>query len=500
MPSALFDDRDIAALREALQPYTVEAVHEQIGPVGRTALGRSDFDGVARELTGDGPLETLIRLFVVGGEATEFAARAAFSPLPLEHAVAAGLLSVSVGSVRAEIDIQPYGQQGAATDWWVLSDFSSDVRPRPVADDHVLGINSSAVTLAQSTPRTPVGAALDICSGSGIQALHLSMHADAVVATDINERALRFAATSAAISGMQWDLRQGSFLEPVAAEEFDLVIANPPFVVSPGWSGLEYRDSGLPGDDVSALLAGGIPPLLAPGGVGQLLANWIIPADRPWEERVADWFDGLGCDAWVWQRDVADPGQYVSMWLSDAGEQSGTPRWSQRYDAWMNWLAAHEVAAIGMGLITVWRTDEDNAEIVVQDVRQAIEQPIGNTLPAWHARQRWLAHVSDADLLDARLQAADGLVRDRVDELDDGGWREQVNQLRQTRDMCWSVDVDDAISALVAGCDGERALGTVVQILAAALQTAPGEVAEAALPVVRDLVSRGFLVVPEPGP
>lgn len=493
----LFDDRDIAALREALQPYTVEAVHEHIGPVGRAALGRNDFDGVAREISGDGPLETLIRLFVVGGEAAEAAARAALQPLALEHAVAAGLLSVSVGSVRAEIDIQPYGQLGAPADWWVFSDFSSDVRPRPVANEHVLGINSSAITLAQSTPRTPVGTALDICTGGGIQALHLSMHAGSVVATDVNERALRFAATSAAVSGMKWDLRQGSFLDPVAGEEFDLVVANPPFVVSPGWAGLDYRDSGLPGDGVSAMLAGGIPGLLAPGGVGQLLANWIIPADRPWEERVADWFDGSGCDAWIWQRDIAEPGQYVSMWLSDAGEQPGNARWSQRYDAWMEWLAASNVAAIGMGLITIWRTDEDNAEIVVQDVRQAIEAPIGNTLPGWHARQRWLAHATDDDMLEARLTATAGLVRDRVEALEDGGWREEVNRLRQTRDMRWTVDVDDAISALVAGCDGERTLGTVLHILAAALDTTPTDVAQAALPVVRDLVSRGFLLVPE---
>jgi hypothetical protein len=247
------------------------------------------------------------------------------------------------------------------------------------------------------------------------------------------------------------------------------------------------------------MLAAGIPGLLNPGGVGQLLANWIIPADRPWEERVADWFAGTGCDAWVWQRDVADPSQYVSMWLNDAGEQPGTPRWSERYDAWMDWLTAHGVAAIGMGMITVWRTDEDNADVVVQDVRQAVEAPIGNTLPEWHARQRWLAQSSDADLLEAHLRAADGVVRERVEVLGDGGWRPAADRLRQTHGMRWSLEVDDAFSALVAGCAGDRPLGTVLQILAAALGTTQAQLIEATMPVVRDLVGRGFLLPMEDG-
>jgi methylase of polypeptide subunit release factors len=498
MPPALFAARDTDRLRTALQPYTVEAIHECLGADGRTALGRGDYDGVARELSGDGPLETLIRLFVLAGEVTEDAARAALQPLPLDAAAAAGLLTVSAGSVRAELDIRPYGQADAP-DWWVVSNFGSDQRPGPVATEHVIGVSSSALTLAQATPRDPVRTALDIGTGCGVQALHLSMHADAVLATDVSERALQLAATTAALSGVQWELRHGSFLDPVADDEFDLVIANPPFVVSPGGAGIRYRDSGMPGDGVSAMLARGIPGVLAPGGVGQLLANWIIPTDRPWEERVADWFDGRGCDAWVWQRETLDLSRYVSMWLVDAGERAGTPRWTQLYNAWLDWLVANNVAAIGMGLITMWRTDEGDAEVVVQDVRQAVEQPIGYTLPAWHARQRWLAAVSDAELLEARLRAAEGLVRERVEVLDDGGWRVDAHRLRQTRGMCWEADIDDSISALVAGCDSAAPLHVAVSLLASSFGMTVEELAAGLLPAVRELISRGFLLPQVPG-
>ena len=45
----------------------------------------------------------------------------------------------------------------------------------------------------------------------------------------------------------------GSLFEPVAGERFDLVVTNPPFVVSPATDErLVYRDSGLPGDEMVA--------------------------------------------------------------------------------------------------------------------------------------------------------------------------------------------------------------------------------------------------------
>jgi methylase of polypeptide subunit release factors len=98
----------------------------------------------------------------------------------------------------------------------------------------VLGVGAAASTLAQSVVRTPVERALDVGTGCGIQALHLSRHSRSITATDLSQRALRMAATTAAVNGLTWDLRAGSLLEPVAAEQFDLIVSNPPFIVGPG--------------------------------------------------------------------------------------------------------------------------------------------------------------------------------------------------------------------------------------------------------------------------
>jgi methylase of polypeptide subunit release factors len=497
--------RDLDLLRRALDGYTVESVHDLLGLAGQAAHSRGDLAGVARQIrhAEEGRLATLVQLFLLGADVSESDARAALQPLPLETACAAALLEMSAGSVRAQLDVRPYAEalpglpgssSGATETWWVVSDFGSDVRPGPLAPDHVLGIGSASLTLAQATPRLPVGRALDLGTGCGIQALHLGRHADEIVATDISSRALRLAATTAALSGQAWDLRRGSLLDPVAGGQFDLVVANPPFVVSAGTGGYDYRDSGLSGDGVCRALITGLPGVLAPGGTAQLLANWIIPADQTWQDRLSGWLDGRGCDAWVWQREVAEPGEYVAMWLRDAGESPGSPRWNTLYGAWLDWFATSGAVAVGMGLVTLWRSDTADPVLVLEDVPQAVEQPIGTHLPGWIERRRWLAATPDDRVLTEPLRAAGGLVRSTEDVLGSTGWTPAMSRLRQSYGMRWEVEVDDSVAALVAGCTGATPLLVPIAVLAGSLGVPVSDVADAVLPVVRDLVGRGFLL------
>src|SRR5206468_8352084 len=105
--------------------------------------------------------------------------------------------------------------------------------PPSTAPDVVTGVNAASRTLATLTVRRPVERALDIGTGSGVEALLTTRHAAHVVATDVNPRALRLAELSARLSGVSLELREGSLFEPVEEERFDLIVANPPFVISP---------------------------------------------------------------------------------------------------------------------------------------------------------------------------------------------------------------------------------------------------------------------------
>jgi SAM-dependent methyltransferase len=496
-PRPLLPAAELAELRQAVEDYTVDMFYDVTGPRGRAALDRADLVGVERLLPEGERLSAVIRLFLLGQAVPADEARQVLAPL--EPARAPALLRVEGEMVRSLFELRPYGEDGGPP-WWVLSDWGSDVRPGPLPRDHVLGIGAASLTLASATPRQPVRRALDLGTGCGIQALHLSRHAGAVTATDISVRALRLAATTAALSGITLDLRAGSLLDPVAGERFDQIVANPPFVLSSGepdvTGGYEYRDSGFSGDGLARALLTGVPAALAEGGCASLLLNWAIPRDGDWQSRVAGWLSGSGCDAWVWQREVADPGEYVSLWLRDAGEVPGSPRWRTRYLRWTDWFDQAGIAAVGMGLVTLWRTDRDPV-VRCEDVPQAVEPPAGTLMPGWVARQRWLAGRTDRQLLRAALRACPDLVRDRVDVLGADGWEPTELGLRQARGMRWSLAADDVVAGLVAACDGTRPLGLVLDLLAVLVPDQDEDaVRRAALDVVRDLVSRGILEPP----
>ena len=78
----------------------------------------------------------------------------------------------------------------------------------------------------------------------------------------MNQRALRLTRFNAALNEVadRIEVREGSFFEPVADDQFDLVATNPPFVISPATGErLVYRDSGLPGDRVVEHIVRGRP-------------------------------------------------------------------------------------------------------------------------------------------------------------------------------------------------------------------------------------------------
>ena len=95
------------------------------------------------------------------------------------------------------------------------------------------GLGGASTTLASWTPRPAVERALDLGTGCGVQALHLGAHARQVTVTDISTRALDFARFNAVLNGCEWDVVEGSMLDPVAGQRFGLIVSNPPFVITP---------------------------------------------------------------------------------------------------------------------------------------------------------------------------------------------------------------------------------------------------------------------------
>jgi methylase of polypeptide subunit release factors len=462
-------------VREALRGanYTSAGIAERIGPQATAALRRNDYRAALRATEDRDPLATLIRLFVCGQtEPADAVAKA----LPEE---AGPLLHRTPDGTRAVVDLEPYGD-----DWWVVSDLTGG----PLAQDHVLGVGGASTTLAAATVRRPVDSALDLGTGCGVQALHLSTHAAHVTATDLSERALRFAATTAALNGLDWELLHGDLTTPVTGRRFDLVVSNPPFVTGPGTATHTYRDSGRPGDAVCAELAAAAPGLLADGGTMQYLANWLHVTGEDWAQRVAGWVAGTGLDAWIIQREVTDPVSYVRLWLADASEDPA------RTKEWLDWFDAHKVEAVGFGLVTLRRGGHAEPTVRIEDLRQAVDQPLGEQVAAWFDRQD---RLRAGDPLRRRYRAAPGLRLRQEATLGAEGWAVDRQLLELPHGLHWTEEIDPLVLALVASCDGAVPLSDQLAILAAAHEVEEEVLAEVAAPLVVHLVERGFLEIVE---
>lgn len=475
--------------------YTVDGVADRLGPVAGAALQRHETVPARRAVRRGDALDQLVRLFLL-----QLPVARPAPGFPADELLAHGMVERSAGELRAVLDVRPYGEavvgyggEPGGPPWWVVSDLGTglDGRHRPLDAEHVLGVGGASTTLAQVTVRPSVERSLDVGTGCGVQALHATQHSREVVATDVSRRALRLAALTAGLSDVRLDLRHGDLLSPVAGETFDLVVSNPPFVVGApaGATRHTYRDAGLDLDGVGARLAAQAPGLLRPAGTFQMLANWVHLPGHSWEERVADWLPAHGVDALVVQREVLDPAAYVATWLRDAGEE-GSADYAQHYDGWLAGLESAGVEAVGFGVVSVRRTD-DERRLTLLDWPHPVEQPLGPHLDAWFARQRWLAAHHDDDLLSqAVLELAADVVQEQVGA--PGAEDPAHLVLRQQVGLRRAFPADTATAALAGACDGRLPVGTLV----AAVREVVGEAPASLLDRVRELVGAGVLHPP----
>jgi methylase of polypeptide subunit release factors len=342
------------------------------------------------------------------------------------------------------------------------------------------------LTLAGATVRPQVASALDLGTGCGVQALHLSEHAGLVTATDSNPRALQMAALSAGLSGLpQPELLGGDLWEPVQGRRFDLVVSNPPFVIGPAQR-YEYRDSGLSGDELCRQLLATTAQHLTEGGHAQFLANWLHLEGIDWRERLAPWVAATGCDAWVVQREVTDPAAYVAMWLRDSGDENDR----ELAEDWLRLLEESGVEGIGFGLISLHAGSAASPVLRMEELYGPITQPVGPSVQAWFERVAWLRDTNESELLASCLRLAADVALETLSVPGETGWESARRTLISSVGWRRRGEVDEAGAALVAGCDGE----TPLRALLAVLDAAYGIPAEAALEAVRDLVETGFLL------
>ena len=225
--------------------YTLDAVTERLGRHVFAHLSAGERAPLVRATRSGDRLDVLARLFLVGEPVTLRDATAALAPLPVEQWAAGGLVTVDGEQVEGRLVIRPLGDPG---DRLVAHDRPD--RTGAVRADHVLGVERVDVGLGGATIRRPIDAAFDLGTGCGIQAVHAAEHSRRVVASDLNPRAVACATLTMELNGLtSVTVRHGDLFDAVPGERFDLIVANPPFVISPSHRYL-FRDSGRPVDEL----------------------------------------------------------------------------------------------------------------------------------------------------------------------------------------------------------------------------------------------------------
>ena len=478
--------------------FTESAVRALLGDEVFACLSRGEPGPVeARAAASAEPLAVLTTLFLAAAPVPRSAAAAALAPVTVDEAVAVGLLEPDpddASAVRAALGLRPLDLPDGGTQWFV-SDLDGLMRPHPQHREHVLGVGHASQSLLRATPREPGGAppatVLDLGTGCGVHACAAARFAGHVTATDVSARAAGFATASAALNDVPVEVLLGDWFAPVAGRRFDLLLANPPFVVGEGRIEHTYRDSGLDLDGASELVVRGAPSHLAPGGTAALLASWVHRDGESWQGRVASWLPSEGVAAWVLQRDVADPALYVGTWLRDEGLDPRVGEGRAKSDRWLAHLADAGVTGIGFGFVFL-RSVDGPSEVVCEELAQPFDDPLGAEVPAHFARMAWLR---SADLGSARPLLCGDVALERVSVAggpgSETGWDEVTVRVTRMSGPRWTHEIDDTAARLLAGCRGGLSTDDLVDLLEAA--TGEDDLRDPAHRLLADLYRHGFV-------
>ncbi len=415
---------------------------------------------------------------------------------------------------------------------WFASDLGSLQGARH-GEHHVMGVGGASRTLASLARYERGQSVFDLGTGCGVHAIVAASRGAQATASDISLRALEFAKFNAELNGVFVDVREGSLFAPVEGEQFDVVVSNPPFVITPGavrdvLGTMEYRDGGEAGDSLAKSVVRDVERHLRPGGRAWMLSNWEIPVPKeaqlapPWFAHPQQWLEGTGLDAMVIQREHIGAEQYVEMWLRDGGLRPGDADFARTYAAWLNDFRARSVSAVGFGYLLLGtarqlsETETPQRLGELQATQQSGEAEISSPLaeraparmfqelrgaapenlaayfePIWESR--YLVDSPEA-LLDARLVQADLTEHRFYMPGEEEPWLIKFTQLTGFGE---EVQADTALAGFVSVCDGDLTVGQIIGALAQLLGAEDTELRDRTIPRVIEMIRFGMLTVLE---
>ena len=398
--------RDLAPILQALRVrlseagYTPAALKQSLGITYPDDIGLLNRAPALERLRDDrSPAGSLMRLLFLEGEEAERRVAGVLSRTLYGELLRCGVLQRSDRGVLAQLRIDAVDNQY----------FIADRRLRPGTTralglpgrDPVYPPSSDSLVLREAILAPDARRVLDLCAGSGVQALRLAHGAEThraethgaethrvrrILAVDLNPRAAAIVRLNAQLNdAANVEVRVGDLYAPVGGEQFDLIVANPPFVASPYIGGPAYHSGGTAGDTVLRRIIAGWGTRLAGGGRAFAITHRALRAGEDIEAVARGWFRNFPGRGLVL---ILERGTAVDLAAAQAlfALRQGLAAYGREVTRWIDHLRRLRVRAVVVLLIVAEKRGEQHLEVIEAQPRMLpipLTPPVSDRIANW---------------------------------------------------------------------------------------------------------------------
>ncbi len=464
--------------------YSESGVRKHLGAAELPSPQLRNHARLLDRTSGGTPLDVLLRWFWIGVSQSREQGAEVIPGETLGLMTEAGLLVCEGDMLSPGAMLIPFDG------FLVAADHPNAIARKEVA--MVLWPNPTSRFLSRFAIRRHSRATLDLGTGSGILSLGASAFSDAVVGTDLNERAVSCARFNARLNGVEnVEVLSGDCFAPVAGRKFDLILSNPPFFITPQTDYL-FCDNSMELDGLCRRLVKEAPAQMNEGGYMEMLCEWAQVKGQAWQERLAEWLEGTGCDAWVMKGLTQDPEEYAQHRIRETSQDPSGDAAS--YAGYMEYYRRRGVEEIHSGLIVMRRREGTNF-VRIEEVPTTPSGNLGDVILSTFAAHDLLReNETDEKLMGIRPKLAPSVRLEQICVAAEGQWRAETLTVRLTSGFPFHLPVQPLVAEFLVNCDGTKTAGEAIQQFANKADAPVEKVQAECLGMIRKLLERGFMV------